>query len=87
MGEVGYTLEALHADSLDAIVWFRLTEAQGDAIIRALWPDENFWSAPGGSSVVVSTEAEARVIGGVLGDCGLGFDPSRHRWLFHVHPV
>ena len=84
MGEVQYTLVALHEDSLEPIVWVDVAEPQAEEIVAALWPDENFWTAPGGSGVVIASDREARTISRVLGGCGIGFDPSRHRWIFQV---
>ncbi len=87
MSEVGYTLQAVHEGTLKPIVWLRVSERQASEIMRALWPDVDFWAAPGGASMAVASEAEARTISKVLGGCGIAFDPDRHRWHFHVHLV
>jgi hypothetical protein len=84
---VGYTLEAVHEGHGGTIVSIRLEEALACAIMREVWPVENFWDAPGGSTIRVETAAEAEAINRILGSCQIRVEPGRHRWLFHAHLV
>jgi hypothetical protein len=84
---VGYTLMAYHKDSEEHIVSLSISRPQALEIMNALWPDVDFWCAPGGSGITVSTEAEAAAINKVLGNCYIRFNPGEHYWMFHVHLV
>ncbi|WP_165247161.1 hypothetical protein [Paludisphaera soli] len=85
--EIGYSLEAVHCDPLESIVSLHLTTVEGEAINEKVWPDVDFWCAPGGSSIAVQSRDEAEAINEVLGTRFLEFNPSRHRWVFHVHLI
>jgi hypothetical protein len=87
MNDVGYTLQAVHEPDGEPIISLRLPEADALEIMRELWPNVSFWTAPGGGSEPISTVQQAETINRVLGNCWISFDPERHRWLFHAHLV
>ncbi|KAJ3053721.1 hypothetical protein HK102_011651 [Quaeritorhiza haematococci] len=80
--DVAYDLEAVHCEPLGSIVSLRITKAEGQALIARLWPDVDFWCAPGGSSIAVQSREEVDVINEILGTRFLEFDPDRHQWIF-----
>ncbi|HEV2329055.1 MAG TPA: hypothetical protein VGY56_09740 [Verrucomicrobiae bacterium] len=85
MPEVGYTLQASHADSGAPIVSVDMTEGEAKEIIQRLWPRAKLWSAPGGRSFGIETQAEIDVIGSVLKGHHFIFNPEKHTWNFHVY--
>ena len=90
MERAAYSLEAIHVAEYPfrSIIRFRIPNAVGKSIIKELWPEEDFWGAPGGSSIGVESEKELKGIAQALGEgYRLVFDPALHRWRFHVHLV
>ena len=82
--EASYSLVAVDIGTSNFIVSLNLSPAKARALMRTVWPDVDFWAAPGGASKRVETAEEAEQISQVLEDCRIAFAPRRHRWHFHV---
>jgi hypothetical protein len=85
MGDVGYSLEAVHVGHRGAIVSLELSGEEGRSIIARLWPHERLWDAPGGRSFPIQSRDEADVINDLLRGRRIVLDPAGHRWHFHVY--
>jgi hypothetical protein len=80
-----YGLEAIDESTGKSVDFIDLSETTAFALMREVWPGVDFWRAPGGSSILVSTSEEAEKINQMLGGRRIEFDPQRFRWLFHVY--
>lgn len=85
MYDVGYSLEAIHTSTSTPIVSLELDAELAGKIIDRLWPDHDFWAAPGGSSIGIGSQKEANVVNEALQKCFVTLSPKLHIWNLHVY--
>ncbi len=74
-----------HQEAL--IVSFLLSEDQGHAIVKRLWPGESLLGATCGKGFAISTAEEVAAINEILApDIRIGLDQEKHEWMLQTWP-